>query len=285
MRCSSARRAPPASGSRCMRMPTCGSSRTACCAAATEAGRPTVTGSTTPGNSTDSRTGRMISAFGGRLMPPSAAGGGAEIGSERTRRSWRLQPIDVLRLQAVLCEADHQAAIHERWRTCALVAAGRQRHAPLEAALRQLQAVDRGVAQLGRQQPESGDRAASRPRSPPRRRRGRRRAAPRGPAPRARSRRHRPAAPRPAAAAPTAAAGRTAGAAARPGPASRRPRTTSSLPHRLVRPCCALASAYGFGQGGLALRAGPPSWDSPACPHAGRASAGGVAWPHARAPD
>jgi len=55
-----------ASASRCISTPTWRCSRTACWAAAIERGRPSVSGSTTPGNSTMSRTGTMIIASGGR---------------------------------------------------------------------------------------------------------------------------------------------------------------------------------------------------------------------------
>jgi hypothetical protein len=46
-------------------MPTCFWSRTACCAAAMDFGRPTVIGNTMPGNSAMLRTGTMINASAG----------------------------------------------------------------------------------------------------------------------------------------------------------------------------------------------------------------------------
>src|SRR6476646_8779135 len=52
--------------SRCIRMPIWRCSRTACCAAATDVGRPTLMGSTMPGNSTVLRTGTMMRESDGR---------------------------------------------------------------------------------------------------------------------------------------------------------------------------------------------------------------------------
>src|SRR5262245_19710992 len=115
-----------------MTMPIWRCSRTACWAAATERGRPTVTGATMPGNSTILRTGTMISA--------SAGSGGVTRACSSAMACLHFQ------------QSDHQTAIRRRAPDVA-IAAGRQPYAALEPSLRQLDAMDDGGAQLGRQRP------------------------------------------------------------------------------------------------------------------------------------
>src|SRR5262245_1339291 len=141
-RCMSSGPGSPTSGSRCIRTPTWRCSRTACWAAVIERGRPTVTGSTVPGNSTMSRTGRMMSASGGNggsdcAGRPGLCSSGLRASMSATRRLHLLQ-------------RDHQATVDGR-APHAGIASGRQAHAPLKAALRQLQPMNDGGAQLARE--------------------------------------------------------------------------------------------------------------------------------------
>src|SRR5580704_19317014 len=136
MRCMSIGVGSASSESRCMRMPTWRWSRTACCAAAIDFGRPSVIGSTRPGNSTVLRTGTMISASGGKggsVTAPDAAWFDDNISASATIRPRFLQ-------------GNHQTSIDDR-AAHATVMAGWQTQPAVEAALRQLQAMNDGGAE------------------------------------------------------------------------------------------------------------------------------------------
>ena len=179
-----------------MRMPTWRCSRTACCAAAIDFGRPTRDRQHHAGEQHDvahRHDDQRIRRQRRQLVS-------APCRRRRTGRS----PAIVRNISAsatdrsAFCKRDQQTAIDDR-AAHAAVAAGRQPQPALEAALRQLQTMDDRGAQLGRTACACRRPPVRRPRSPPRRCRDRRRAARRAPGPRARSRAHRPAAPRPAA--------------------------------------------------------------------------------------
>src|SRR5262245_60227558 len=109
-------------------------SRSACWAAATDFGRITATGITTPGNSTKLRTGTMMVASGG------SAG-----------RSF-------VRLSATRClrflERHGEAPVYDR-DIDRFIAPRRQPDPPLEPSLRQLEAMDHRGPKLARQDPAS----------------------------------------------------------------------------------------------------------------------------------
>src|SRR5579864_1457013 len=121
---------------RCIRIPTCRWSRTACWAAAIERCRPSVIGKMTPGKSTTVRTGTMISASGGK-------GGGGAVGRPALASD---PPGNVVSATERLrfLQGDQQAAVGGGPADRA-VAPARKAHAALEPALRKLQAMnDRG---------------------------------------------------------------------------------------------------------------------------------------------
>src|SRR3984957_2304041 len=139
MRCMSSGVGSDTSASRCNKMPTWRWSRTACWAAAIDFCRPSVIGSTRPGNSTVLRTGTMMSASGGRggsVVAPDAAWFDDNISASATMRSRFLQ-------------GDHQTSIDHRM-TYAAVAAGRQAQPAIEAALRQFETMNDGSAERRR---------------------------------------------------------------------------------------------------------------------------------------
>src|SRR5271156_1821268 len=125
-----------------MTMPTGFCSLTARCAARTERGRPRVIGNTVPGNSTMPRTGRMISASGGKGGEGAAPGLSSETVAASVIRSLRL------------LERNEQGAVELRSMNGA-VAADRQTNAPFESTLRQLETVDDCGPHLGRIGPMS----------------------------------------------------------------------------------------------------------------------------------
>src|SRR5208282_4194080 len=146
MRCMSIGVGSATSGSRCSRMPTWRWSRTACCAAATDFGRPSVIGNTRPGNSTVLRTGTMISASGGNggsEPPPSADAVLARISASATARPRFLQ-------------RDHQAAVDDGAAHGAVVY-GRKLQPAVKAALRQFEPMNHSRAQGGRIGTHAGD--------------------------------------------------------------------------------------------------------------------------------
>ena len=114
-------------------------------------GRPTAIGSTTPGNSTVSRTGTMMSA--------SAGSGGTPASPPRRRRSASAAEARGGAMSIVMSMVIGSRPFRALTSEAAVaakcggpcVAAGRQRHAALETALRQLEPVNDGGAQLGRQ--------------------------------------------------------------------------------------------------------------------------------------
>src|ERR1700683_3155737 len=138
------------SDTRCKRIPASRWSRTACWAAAMDLARPTVIGRTMPGNSTVLRTGTMISASAGKggsvvVCPPapSAVPFFASISFSATPRLRLLQ-------------SDHQAAVGDG-AAHAAIAACRQAHAAVKAALRKFKPVNGGSPQHWRIGPCSGN--------------------------------------------------------------------------------------------------------------------------------
>src|SRR5580658_1774706 len=127
------------SGSRCNKMPTWRWSRTACWAAPIDFGRPSVIGSTSPGNSTVLRTGTIISASagkGGSVLAPSVESVFASISTSATADPRFLQ-------------GDHQTTI-DNGTAHRTVAASRQPQPPVKAPLRQFQPMNGRRAQGGR---------------------------------------------------------------------------------------------------------------------------------------
>src|SRR5579871_1858706 len=120
--------------SRCISTPIWRCSRTACCAAAIDFGRPTVTGATVFGNSTRLRTGTMMTASAG--MAGKAVFTVALVSTSATGASQ-------------LLECDDEAAVDVAALHVA-VSPGRQPQAALEAALRQFEAMDFRAAELRR---------------------------------------------------------------------------------------------------------------------------------------
>src|SRR6516165_4633576 len=146
MRCMSIAVGSSTSAARCNRMPTWRWSRTACCAAAIDFGRPSVIGSTRPGNSTVLRTGTIISASGGKAgieLAPREAPSFALICCSATMRSYFLQRHDQT--------TGGSGAAH------AGITASRQAQAPVKASLRQFEPMDGRGAQLLRQDAGAGD--------------------------------------------------------------------------------------------------------------------------------
>src|SRR5947209_3458871 len=123
--------------SRCMRTPIWRCSRTACWAAAIDFARPIVIGITVFGNSTRFLTGRMMMASAG------ISGDGAV--------AVVLVPVSATGASLVrhLGQRDDEAAVDVAALNVTVVARG-QPQPPLEPSLRQLEAMDHGVAQLGR---------------------------------------------------------------------------------------------------------------------------------------
>src|SRR6185295_5881778 len=150
-RCRSSGPGSATSASRCITIPMGRSSRTACWTAATDFGRATLKGAMRPGNSTALRTGRMMRASPGSGTAPDASDAAA-AGPPGSFAS----PDAPKRLNGFIAplrrlfKAEVQAALG-REAVDGLVAGRRQRDAPLEPALRQLQAVDDGGSQFGRQ--------------------------------------------------------------------------------------------------------------------------------------
>src|ERR1700722_16431238 len=142
MRCMSIAVGSSTSAERCNRMPTWRCSRTACCAAAIDFGRPKVIGSTRPGNSTVLRTGTMISASagnGGKAPPPDPSFASTSATSSPH-----------------FLQCNHQTTGGGGAAHCA-VAAGRQPEPPVEPPLRQFEPVDDCRAQFHGQDTGSRD--------------------------------------------------------------------------------------------------------------------------------
>src|ERR1700686_908600 len=139
IRCMSIGAGPTTSGLGCIRMPTCRWSRTACCAAAIERWRPMVIGITRLGNRTTLRTGTMMRASGGK--------GGIGEGARLALSS------DVLRKRVSVTERSCFLQRHEEASVGysvadRAVAPRRKPHAALEPALRKLETMNDGRAQL-----------------------------------------------------------------------------------------------------------------------------------------
>src|SRR6516165_8935178 len=147
MRCMSIAVGSSTSAARCNRMPTWRWSRTACCAAAIDFGRPSVIGSTKPGNNTVLRTGTMISASGGK---PGSVAPAAD---------------DALSFALICCSATVRSRFlqgdHEATGRCRAANAGiasrRQAQAPVEAPLRQFETMNRRATQLIGPRPGAGN--------------------------------------------------------------------------------------------------------------------------------
>src|ERR1700686_3172017 len=135
-----------ASGFRCNRMPIGRCSRNACWAAATDFGRAMVMGATTPGNSTVLRTGTMIRASLG-IGTASACGAADEVEADSSRAMTK--PSHRLR------QPQRNASVHGEAADGG--ASDGQREAALKPALRQLEPMNPGVAQLVRQHPVAAD--------------------------------------------------------------------------------------------------------------------------------
>src|SRR5437763_5780046 len=136
-----------------MRMQIWRCSRTACWAARIERGRPIVTGKIVPGNSTKPRTGAMISASGGTLMP---AADPVSASAARHRERWAIKRRSVYGELSGLLQADHETAV-DRGAPYVGVMPRRQRDAALETPLRQLEPMDHRLAQRGRNRPHADD--------------------------------------------------------------------------------------------------------------------------------
>ena len=154
-RCRSSGAGSSTPASRCRTTPIGRSPRTPAWAAAIERGRAMVTGTTVPGNSTRLRTGTS-----GRT----SAGSDCELDRRRRRFSssamaFSAQPS--LRRVRVRQPCGELAPDQ-------LVAARRQGDAPLEAAVRHLQAADHAGATRHRQRPLAGDDQAAHLRAAPR---------------------------------------------------------------------------------------------------------------------
>src|SRR5579863_9567299 len=149
MRCMSFADGSASSGSRCMRMPTWRWSRTACWAAATDLVRPSVIGSTSPGNSTVERTGTMIKA---------SAGNGGNAPPDASLASWASFACNSISATIGPCflQRDHQTS-SDGGTIDAAVAAGRQPYPAIEPPLRQFEPVDRCGTQFRRQNPHAGN--------------------------------------------------------------------------------------------------------------------------------
>src|SRR6202451_4230202 len=142
MRCMSIAVGSSTSAERCNRMPTWRCSRTACCAAAIDFGRPKVIGSIRPGNSTVLRTGTMISASagnGGKAPPPVPS----FAITSATSSPHFLQ-----------CNHQTTGGSGAAYRA---VAAGRQPQPAVEPPLWQFEPMDDGRAQFRRQDTGSRD--------------------------------------------------------------------------------------------------------------------------------
>src|SRR5215469_4713272 len=149
MRCMSIAVGSSTSAARCNKMPTWRWSRTACCAAAIDFGRPSVIGSTRPGNSTVLRTGTMIIASGGSggsVVPPAA-------------------PVAALSLALMCWSATigacflqcHDQTTGRGYAAHAGITPRRQAQPAVKAALRQFEPMDRRRAQLLRQNAGAGN--------------------------------------------------------------------------------------------------------------------------------
>src|SRR5215472_2855424 len=150
------------SGSRWSRTPIGAWARTACCTAAIERGRPTASGITTVGNSTVFRTGTITMASAGSLgasLPAPVAVEDSPDGADvRPGPSRKFGPMSVIAgLSSVDPAQRKRKAAMLQLIGCELVPAAGQRELALEAAVRDLQAVDhRGLRGAG-QGPLAGD--------------------------------------------------------------------------------------------------------------------------------
>src|SRR5262249_18155407 len=133
-------------GSFCSTTPIMRSLRTACCAAATDDFRPTTSGSTMPGNSTVWRTGRMTMASAGIESWPSPWACAALACCSACSAIMSRLP----------CQADEETPFHQR-RSPQLPAGRRKGDAPLETALRNLEALDRHPARFGGEPAHAGN--------------------------------------------------------------------------------------------------------------------------------
>src|SRR6476646_7967273 len=146
MRCRSTGSGSATSRSRCIRSPICRCSRTACWAAAIERSRPTVTGMTTPGNSVMSRTGMMAMA---------SEGNGGRVAVCRSPDDPVAPLVSISATCGLHFFQHHQQTTVGRGAANIVVAPVRQAQPALEAALRQLEAMDDGGRELGGKRPRT----------------------------------------------------------------------------------------------------------------------------------
>src|SRR5512139_1421395 len=139
MRCRSSKPGSSVCGSFCRRKPTLASVRTASWAPATVLSRLIATGRITPGNRTMLRTGRTISMSSGRLGAGrrSSVAGAVGVSSVLIRSPRPARAADQQQLQTTIRE----------FLRGQLPGAGGQGEAPLEAAVRDLEPLDRGARQ------------------------------------------------------------------------------------------------------------------------------------------
>src|SRR3954447_18166756 len=148
IRCMSMGAGSATSAARCMRMPICRSSRTACCAAAIERPRPMVIGNTRPGNKTRLRTGTIIRASGGNGAMDAAAR--FPLSSDLPR-NWA----SVTQLSRFF-QRKHETSVAYGVAHRA-IAPRRKPHAALESPLGQLETMDDSGAQFRGKDPHAGD--------------------------------------------------------------------------------------------------------------------------------
>src|SRR5262245_51532538 len=140
------------SGSCCNTKPTLRSARTASCAAASERSRLIATGTTVPGNSTRLRTGTMMS-MSSEMVTFSAVVVTSSFASE----SFIAAPLVIWSKEAkalsssALDEAQDQASVRVTSLRQLVVVPRRQREAPLEAPIGNLQPMQRRGVSLHRQ--------------------------------------------------------------------------------------------------------------------------------------
>src|SRR5947207_13025996 len=149
MRCMSIAVGSSTSAARCSRIPTWRWSRTACCAAAIDFGRPSVIGSTRPGNSTVVRTGTTISASGG-------SGGGAAPPGPPAAPPYLALMCASATIRPRFLQGHDQTAGGSR-AAHAGIAAGRQAQPAIKPSLRKFESMDRRGTQLLRHNAGTGN--------------------------------------------------------------------------------------------------------------------------------
>src|SRR4029453_2918159 len=157
---------------RCSSTPSGRCCRAASCAAARERSRPIVIGSTTPGNNTTFRPGNMTSASSGNgrevrsafVCAEDALGGTTCAASSTLTGILSASPFINLSLffSSIGLTHDQPQAPFYRFTADGLQPLLRQRNAPLEITMRNLQPPDRAIMILHRQAPFGGDHETAR---------------------------------------------------------------------------------------------------------------------------